>query len=209
MHSKIERLNYPRVSEIIEPWTQESYKYISEDILENAAHRGTEVHAYCTAHVRNDFMPFPSAEIAAYLHSFTEWWDTLSHPFLMLSERRLYDDDLQYSGQADLIFEEKGIIYLADIKTSANFKPTWLVQLAAYVNLAQKAGYKIQKGWILHLRCQKKWANDEKSMREYAAQKIHRYEFSIKELQNAYWTYFVPSVEWHKLLRTKFERIKD
>lgn len=203
MSETVNRATYPRVSDILSPWSADSFKNISVEILQNAAERGTAVHAFCTGFIRDDFLPQPKEEVSAYVESFKQWWGELKHPFLLLSERRLYDDQKMFSGQADIIYEENHKVYLADIKTSASFSPMWPIQLAAYCHLAFLHGYEIAGAKIVHVRCKKTWANEEKTIRNYEPASFKLFEYSAKEMKEYLNKYFIPALDWYNLLKRK------
>ena len=131
---------YTRVTEIL--WPFSSLQHVDEHVLENAARRGTRVHAACEAIVSGEGAWDPEPELAGYIHSFEQWWN-LGHTVLSMEER-FYDDDMLITGQCDLIIaapDDTAIIL--DIKTSAKPSKTWPLQGAAYAYLARKAGYNI------------------------------------------------------------------
>lgn len=192
---------YPRVSIITCPWTKVEYENISLEVLAKAAERGTEVHTHCTAYVRNDFLPSPNEEVNAYLESFKMFWQDLQNPKVELSETRLYDDELQFSGQADIIFShEDKTVQLVDIKTTSSFNPAWGIQLSAYAHLAQVNGFSLSGALIVHVRRGTKLTKSEKV---FYPSKPHFYYYSNNNL-NDYWNqYFYPALQWYNLMKRR------
>jgi RecB family exonuclease len=130
-----ERQTYPRVSDILSPYSKKDFESISPEVLAHAAERGTKVHKYCTGYVRGLWLPDIEEECQPYVDSFIQWYDKNCDKTLFY-ESRLYDDALRYTGEIDLIVILKdGSRTLVDIKTSATVSKSWIVQLAAYKNL--------------------------------------------------------------------------
>lgn len=133
---------YPRVSEILAPYTNIALSQIPKDVLENAAKRGTAIHSLCTAYARGDFIPKIEEEYEPYFNSFVEWYDE-NVEGLIKSEDRLYDDELRYCGKFDLLvqlYNNPNEVVLIDIKTSTKIYESHVVQLAAYKNLVNLQG---------------------------------------------------------------------
>lgn len=131
-------MNHPRVTEIISPWA--GLDKIPEDILANAANRGTRVHEICARVAAGDFVMSIDEDIRGYVQSFRKWFD-IQVEEVLLSEERLNDEALGYTGQIDLVVMLKeGIVALVDLKTPTTSYPTWKMQIAAYRNLLQKEG---------------------------------------------------------------------
>lgn len=150
---EIKRLSYVRVSEVIGKQTERQMRSIPIEALANASLRGTAIHQYCTAHLKNLFIPQYEAEYENYLEEFIRWCDeNVEH--LLFSEIRLYDDELKISGQFDAIVRLKGSkkTALIDIKTSATSSLSWPVQLAAYKHLCELNGYNVDYVFNLHLK---------------------------------------------------------
>ena len=144
---------YPRVSEILEPYSNISLANVPKHYLQNACLRGTTIHSYAIAYARGDFVPSIDAEYEPYLDSFIQWYDdSVSH--LIFSETRLYHDGLEFCGQPDLIVQLKGSEdrVLIDLKTATQIYQTYPVQLAAYMDLCNVHSLKCSKGIILKLR---------------------------------------------------------
>lgn len=131
-------MNHPRVTEIISPWS--GLDGIKEDVLQKAAERGTKVHEVCARIAAGEFVMSIDDDIRGYVDSFRQWFDSQVSDVLM-SEERLNDEALGYTGQIDLVVMLKeGIVTLVDLKTPVTSYPTWKMQIAAYRNLLQKEG---------------------------------------------------------------------
>lgn len=196
---EIDRTNYPRVSTITFPWSRSEYDGQPLEKVAKAAERGTEVHAFCTALVRGDFLPSPSAEVDAYVNGFKHWWSSLKNPQLILSEERLFDDTLKFSGQADIIYRVGDQTYLVDIKTSSRPSPVWPIQLCAYAYLAKLHNYHIDGAMILHLRTSSKWLNEQKLEKVYKTRDPNLIMYTKKQLDDYWKRYFFPALEWYYL----------
>lgn len=146
-------LKYPRVSEILEPYSSMMLVNVPPHYLQNACIRGTTLHSYATAYARGDFVPSIESEYEPYLDSFIQWYDAnVSH--LLFSETRLYHDGLKFSGKPDLIVELKdsGKRVLIDLKTASSIHKTYPLQLTAYMDLCNIHNLGCEKGMILRLR---------------------------------------------------------
>jgi len=142
-------MNWPRVTEIISPWS--GLDKIPEATLQHAAERGTAVHEYCSRIAEGQFVMNVSEECRPYVDSFQLWFDSIVKETI-LSETRMTDENLGFTGQIDLLVKTKdGIILLADIKTPAQSQPTWPLQCAAYNHLCELNGYKPDKIGCLQL----------------------------------------------------------
>ena len=130
------REEYPRISDIMALYSQAQMDMIDPKILANACQRGTDVHSYCTAYAKGLWSLPPEDHLVGYVDSFKAWYDANVEE-LIATETRLYDDDLQFSGQFDLIVKLKGQDHhtLVDMKTSAAYNHDWPIKLSAYLHL--------------------------------------------------------------------------
>jgi|GEM_PF-2291327 len=146
------RTKYPRVSDIIGIQTEREMRSIPLENLIAASEKGTKIHRYCTAYAKGLMLPEIEIECAPYLEAFKEW-SNLCLKKVLLTRTRLYDDQLRYSGEPDMIVELKnGKKALIDIKSSAQESKAWAVQLAAYDNICRKSGWTYDEIFILHLK---------------------------------------------------------
>lgn len=158
-----QRILYPRVSDIISKQNFAELKAIPLEVLANACIRGTKVHEYCTAYVRNLWIPEVEAEYQPYLDAFIEWADENIDDVIYISTR-LYDDVKRFTGEFDMIVKLRGNqkFILLDIKTSAVKSKSWAVQLAAYADLCKTNGYEFDGILNLHLKKTKAAVFEEK-----------------------------------------------
>lgn len=144
---------YPRVSEILQPYSNITLADVPKHYLHNACLRGTTIHTYAIAYARGDFVPSIDEEYAPYLESFIRWYDD-NVSALLFSETRLYHEGLEFCGQPDLVVQLKGSKerVLIDLKTATTIYRTYPVQLAAYMDLCNVHNIHCSKGIILKLR---------------------------------------------------------
>lgn len=147
MDEKKTRENYIRVTNILYPFS--GLDKIDPSVLARAADRGTRVHKICEAIIQGLGEIGVEEEIQGYVESFKQWWD-LGHDVIMM-EQRFWDDDLEITGQVDLIIRTSEGLSLVDLKTSSKPSKTWAIQGNAYVHLARLAKHNIQKIQFLHL----------------------------------------------------------
>ena len=117
--------------------TQVLSKYIDwskipRDHLIKAQDRGTRVHAACSALCNNLFYNNLLPEEKGYLDSFRKWKEKYIKK-IFWTEKRLYCDKLNFTGQPDIYCEiEDGRRAVIDLKTPAGLGATWNLQLASY-----------------------------------------------------------------------------
>lgn len=146
------RALYPRVTEIIGKQNADEMRAIPIENLIAAGERGAKIHAYCTAWVNHLWTPDISAEHQPYVDAFIAWTTENIRAYSFTS-KRLYDDELKFSGEYDLIgIDKEGKRVLIDIKTSCTKSKTWALQLAAYKHLCQLNGYEIDRVCVVHLK---------------------------------------------------------
>lgn len=135
-----------RITQILKPFS--GYGHIDQAVLDKAADRGTRVHCACNAIIQH--LSYPEEDdTKGYIESFKKW--ELENKHITLP-KRFEDKELGITGECDGIWvdkDKKFILY--DIKTSYKEGKTWPLQLGAYVYLAQKAGFQIDKAIVLHL----------------------------------------------------------
>lgn len=138
--------SYLRVTEILAPFS--GIQNIDPEIVANAAYRGTKVHRACES-IMSGLGEYYEDDIAPYIESFKTWWGEGRD--IIALEKRFYCDDLQITGQVDMILKEDDTLSIVDIKTSYRPNKTWPLQGSAYAYLAQKHGYNINYIKFLHL----------------------------------------------------------
>lgn len=126
---------YDRVTSILNPFND--FSSIDPDVLKNAADRGTRVHNLCEAYALKLFLPDIPDDCKGYFDSFREWFD-YSVEQVIHTEIRMNSMNYKLSGCMDLCVIMKGSTTptLIDIKTPVNASPSWALQTAAYVMLA-------------------------------------------------------------------------
>lgn len=147
MNEKKSTDNYTRVTSILYPFS--GLHKIDPDILAHAADRGTRVHKTCEAIISGLGEMGCDEETSGYVESFKEWW-SLGHNVVEM-EKRFWCDDLEITGQVDLILQTPEGLTILDLKTSSAPSKTWPAQGCAYAYLAKKAGYPIEEILFLHL----------------------------------------------------------
>ncbi len=141
------RENYLRITNILYPFS--GLHNIDADILAYAAERGTKVHKICEGIISGLGEIGVDDETWGYVESFKKWWN-LGHEVVMM-EQRFWDDDLEITGQIDLIINTADGLAIVDLKTSSRPSKTWQAQGAAYAYLAKKSKHDIKKIYFLHL----------------------------------------------------------
>lgn len=141
------RENYLRVTQVLYPFS--GLSNINPDVLANAARRGTKVHKICEGIVSGIGEIGVDEETFGYVESFKKWWEKGID--VLMVEERFWDDELEITGQVDLIINTPEGITIVDLKTSSKISKTWEAQGSAYAYLAKKAKYDIKQVWFLHL----------------------------------------------------------
>ncbi len=145
---KIEKLEtgiqdeYDRVTEILSPFT--GIEFVDKNILEYAAERGTRVHKYIEGYLNGWKLAEYEEDAAPYVASFGRFWGSSGHAFeggKMVTEKRMFCNDKQITGQVDVIIECDECTYVIDWKTSSMKHKFWELQGAAYRYLCEREGY--------------------------------------------------------------------
>lgn len=147
MNEKKTRENYTRVTNVLYQFS--GLDKIDAGIVAHAADRGTKVHKICEGIILGLGELGVDDETRPYVESFKQWWEK-GHEVLMM-EKRFWDDELQLTGQVDLIVRTPDGLAIIDLKTSSRPSDTWPAQGSAYAYLAKKAGHDIKKIYFLHL----------------------------------------------------------
>lgn len=147
MQEKNTRENYTRVTNVLYPFS--GLDKIDAGLVAHAADRGTKVHRICEGIMKGLGELGVDDETRPYVESFKKWWEK-GHEVLMM-EKRFWDDELQLTGQVDLIIRTPDGLAIVDLKTTSKPSNTWPAQGSAYAYLAKKAGHDIQKIYFLHL----------------------------------------------------------
>ncbi|MFI0477764.1 MAG: PD-(D/E)XK nuclease family protein [Candidatus Rhabdochlamydia sp.] len=147
MKEKNTRENYTRVTKVLYPFS--GLDMINPEILAHAADRGTKVHKICEGIIIGLGEFGVEEETRPYVESFKKWWEK-GHEVLMVEER-FWDNELEITGQVDMIIRTPDGLAIVDFKTSSKPSKTWAAQGAAYAYLAKKAKHDIKKIYFLHL----------------------------------------------------------
>lgn len=147
MIEKKARENYLRVTHVLYPFS--SLDKINEEVLAYAAERGTKVHKTCESIVNGIGEIGVEDDTWGYVESFKKWWEK-GHDVAYV-EKRFWDDDLELTGQVDLIINTPKGAAIVDLKTSSKPSKTWRAQGCAYAYLAKKNLLDIHKILFLHL----------------------------------------------------------
>lgn len=147
MTEKNARENYVRVTTVLYPFS--GLEKLDAEIVARAAERGTKVHKICEAIMEGLGELGVDDETRPYVESFKQWWEK-GHEIVEM-ERRFWCDELNITGQVDLIIKTPDGLAIVDLKTSSAPSKTWPAQGSAYAYLAKKAGLDIKKIYFLHL----------------------------------------------------------
>lgn len=152
-------MKYPRVTEVLNPFTK--YDTVPKQILDNAAHRGTQVHALCAGIARGFWLPeeMIQEQFRGYIESFNKWKQSQVKNFLVIEERYI-SEELGYTGQIDFVITgSDSEVYLADLKTSAKPQKTYPLQLAAYERLLKRHSISIKGAMLIYLNREGEFPN--------------------------------------------------
>ena len=137
----------PSVTEIIEPYID------SQWFTDESRDRGNAVHSAAAAHLQGVFVPTLDPTHQPYFESFKRWSGVIDE--VVFVEERLVDERLGFCGKPDLIVRIKGDdgYSLPDLKTGQSKMKAWIIQSAAYRQLAKKAkGIDTIRGFPVRLK---------------------------------------------------------
>lgn len=204
---ELQRLTYPRVSEIIGTHIADELRSVPLDTLANACLRGTKLHAYCTAYLRGLWVPVIEEEYLHYFEAFKAWAEENVFQTLYTGVR-LYDDERRFTGEFDIIavLKDSKQIALIDLKTSCKESKSWPIQLAAYKHLCIHNGYEIETVFNLHLKKTKGAVFEEVNGKKVKASpekiKAKRIDHEEKDLV-AYWEVFDSALSCYDYFKRK------
>lgn len=138
----------PSVTQIMKQMSEAYYSGINEDVMKEAAARGTRVHKaiydyeQLNAVIVDDAMPyFKNYLVAKQLKNF----EPLMQEFALTEGT--------FAGTVDMLAEMGGQQVIIDLKVTSKFnKELAEVQLAGYVELCEKNGIGISATYILHIK---------------------------------------------------------
>lgn len=174
---RLDGIEIPSVSRIMEPLKDANYAGISERTLQRAADKGTSVHDSI-----ENFIKFGIEDVnpdhQAYFEAFFQWWAAV-RPIVVGSEIRIYHKLLRYGGTIDLLCYIDGYLTLIDFKTTYTVSDMSCgVQLSAYEKALESHGIKVDQKMILHLKRNSKFktilypANDSRRWRVFGSLKV-------------------------------------
>lgn len=148
---KLNGIALPSVTTIMKPLSDNKYSTVREDVLENAATKGSAVH-----NAIENYLKFGIEDISEeHKPYFTAFLKFLSEkqPQILATESKVYHKFLRYSGTVDLVCIINGEVTLIDVKTTAVLMEMLTkVQLEAYAKALDSHDFKVDKKAILHLK---------------------------------------------------------
>ena len=140
---------YARVTEII---ASDEYDHIDSGVLERAQIRGTQIHNAIADELWGSLALYDPA-YTGYMQSWRRWHERSNIDSIVLTESRLYDDELMITGQIDLLAQCGDKVILYDWKTSVNPSQAWEYQATMYIYLLRVNGFSvIDTAYFLRLK---------------------------------------------------------
>lgn len=148
---KLNGIVLPSVTTIMKPLSDNKYSTVREDVLENAANKGSAVHNAIENYLKFGIEDI-SEEHKAYFSAFLKFMSE-KQPIILATESKVYHKILRYSGTVDLVCIINGEVVLIDVKTTAVLMDMLTkVQLEAYAKALDSHSFKVDKKAILHLK---------------------------------------------------------
>ena len=127
----------------IEQWEASIGKQQAEQIKQKAAENGSRWHKLMedTLEYGKQTLSYVDKFYRAYAKIYKEIFPRIGHVYAV--ERRMYSDELEVAGTADLIAEYDGVCSIVDWKTTSRYKSandvtSYWCQLASYVVMAKE-----------------------------------------------------------------------
>ena len=142
----------PSVTEVLNPWTD--FSGVDPETLENAAERGSRVHALCAEYARGGFPLIQVPEDEGYFQSFCRWFNERVSEVVMI-EQELEHSRHGFQGHPDLICRivgDKEALTVVDLKTPITKHRAWELQLAGYYGLAQNHDFNVLRALSVRLK---------------------------------------------------------
>lgn len=139
----IDGIEYPSVTDICSPISFKKLDAVNKYVVEQAADRGTRVHAYIQEYCLLDEYDLDEmdSDCIPYFVNFVEWRNTY-FPEILFTEKQMFSKELGYCGTCDLLCKIDNEITLIDFKTTCSIDYKSLsVQLAGYSNLIKNSFY--------------------------------------------------------------------
>lgn len=157
---RLDGVEIPSVSRVMEPLKASSYAGISEKTLARAADKGSSVHNSIENWLKFGIDDIPE-EHRPYFDGFLEWWNEYQ-PEVVASEVKTYHKLMRYGGTIDLLAYIGGKLTLIDFKTTYRLlEKSCGVQLEAYAQALASHGIVVEAKHILHLKKDGMWAYPE------------------------------------------------
>lgn len=148
---RLDGVELPSVSKIMEPLSRDKYAGIGEKTLERAANKGTSVHNSIEFFIKFGVEDVNPAH-KGYFDAFREWWEK-EQPVFVGSECRVYHPIRRYAGTVDLLAYLHGKLTLIDFKSTAALSDmTCGVQLEAYAQALAAHGIQVEQKEILQVK---------------------------------------------------------
>ena len=124
---------YPRVSEVLAPYTD--FSMVPEHVLTKKTEIGKAVHQTCAAICQGIWIPAIPLECQGYITSFRKWFDAYVEEVIFV-EKELNDPVYHFLGHLDFYGKLKRLgLALLDWKIPITLYKQWKVQLSAYKRL--------------------------------------------------------------------------
>lgn len=141
----------PSVTGIMRPLSGAYYRTVNDDILANAANRGTAVHEAAENYIKFGIVDIDD-ECKGYFLGFKDWF-VQRKPEPIATELKFYHKILRYGGTADLLCNLDGGLSLVDYKTTSEISRMLVrVQLEAYRQALKSHGIKVEDKIALGLK---------------------------------------------------------
>lgn len=138
------------VTQVLKPISELEYGEIREDVLENAAERGTAIHF--ALELYNEFgVEEIDEEYRGYLEAYKSFLQT--YHYQPIHNERQVVSELGYAGTVDCVAKVNGIVTVVDYKTTSKLNPRKVgLQLAAYRQALKEEGIDTELGAVLQLK---------------------------------------------------------
>ena len=138
------------VTQVLKPISELEYGEIREDVLENAAERGTAIHF--ALELYNEFgVEEIDEEYRGYLEAYKSFLRT--YHYQPIHNERQVVSELGYAGTVDCVAKVNGIVTVVDYKTTSKLNPRKVgLQLAAYRQALKEEGIDTELGAVLQLK---------------------------------------------------------
>jgi hypothetical protein len=190
---------YPSPSDILDPWIDKRW------FKDEHRNRGNAVHSAINAHMKG-LVPIWKVGLEGYRDSFKKIETYFEEA--VLTEKRLVDKTLCYSGQMDLVAKmsrtgcaalamDYPVLAVVDWKTSAQPAKDWPLRMAAYFNLCVVNDVKADVHFLARIR------KDGSTPKIKVSQKEEiRFFFSYFKAALHSWYYFKTNVQFQPIKKS-------